>query len=92
MATWPMFRGRSRGSLLPMSKLIADMSMSLDGKVATPDDDISPLTRWFFDVELEGPDVIEGDGVTHLRYRVGTRPDATEADAKVREVAQAGRS
>jgi dihydrofolate reductase len=211
-----------------MSKLIADMSMSLDGKVATPDDDISPLVRWFFDgdvevapgapfrtsegsakllreafetvgaivggrryfdlaqgwggrhpmgvpvyiltheppadwpsdttihfvtdglesavaqareaagskhvaiatpgtvrqcleaglldelsvnlipvvlgaglsffgdvalhVELEGPEVIEGKGVTHLRYRVGARPDATEADAKVREIAQAGRS
>src|SRR4051794_12316506 len=43
-------------------------------------------------VELEGPDVIEGNGVTHLRYRVGSRPDATEAEAKVREVAQAGRS
>ena len=32
-----------------MSKLIADMSMSLDGRVATTDDDISRLARWFFD-------------------------------------------
>jgi dihydrofolate reductase len=31
-----------------MTKLIADMSMSLDGKIATPDDDITPLAQWFF--------------------------------------------
>lgn len=36
-----------------MSKLIADMSMSLDGRVATPDDDISRVTRWFFDGDVE---------------------------------------
>ena len=36
-----------------MGKLIADMSMSLDGKVATPDDDISRLARWFFDGDTE---------------------------------------
>jgi dihydrofolate reductase len=34
-------------------KLIADMSMSLDGRIATPDDDISRLIRWFFDGDTE---------------------------------------
>jgi dihydrofolate reductase len=36
-----------------MPKLIADMSMSLDGRIATPDDDISRLIRWFFDGDTE---------------------------------------
>jgi dihydrofolate reductase len=36
-----------------VTKLIADMSMSLDGRVAKPDDDISPLVRWFFDGDTE---------------------------------------
>jgi dihydrofolate reductase len=34
-------------------KLIADMSMSLDGRIARSDDDISPLVRWFFDGDTE---------------------------------------
>ena len=39
-----------------MTKLIADMSMSLDGKIATPDDDITPLAQWFFSGDTEvGP-------------------------------------
>jgi dihydrofolate reductase len=39
-----------------MPKLIADMSMSLDGQIATPDDDITPLAQWFFSGEVEvGP-------------------------------------
>ena len=39
-----------------MTKLIADMSMSLDGKIATPDDDIAPLAGWFFAGDTEvGP-------------------------------------
>ena len=39
-----------------MTKLIADMSMSLDGKIATPDHDISPLVEWFFAGDTEvGP-------------------------------------
>jgi dihydrofolate reductase len=36
-----------------MPKLIADMSMSLDGRIAMPDDDISRLVRWFFDGDTE---------------------------------------
>jgi dihydrofolate reductase len=36
-----------------MTKLIADMSMSLDGRVADTGDDISRLTRWFFDGDTE---------------------------------------
>jgi dihydrofolate reductase len=36
-----------------MTKLIADMSMSLDGRIATPDDDISRLVRWFFEGDTE---------------------------------------
>jgi dihydrofolate reductase len=63
MATWPMFRRARRGivpgscqSLLKeptVSKLIADMSMSLDGRVAGNDDDIGRLTGWFFDGDTE---------------------------------------
>lgn len=36
-----------------MTKLIADMSMSLDGYVARRDDDITPLHGWFFDGDTE---------------------------------------
>jgi dihydrofolate reductase len=36
-----------------MSKIIADMSMSLDGRIATPDDDISLLAGWFFAGDTE---------------------------------------
>jgi dihydrofolate reductase len=36
-----------------MSKLIADMSMSLDGQIATPDDDISRLSQWYFEGDTE---------------------------------------
>jgi dihydrofolate reductase len=36
-----------------MTKLIADMSMSIDGYVATPNDDISPLAGWFFNGDTE---------------------------------------
>lgn len=36
-----------------MTMLIADMSMSLDGYVAKPDDDVAPLHRWFFDGDAE---------------------------------------
>ena len=39
-----------------MTKLIADMSMSLDGKVAAPDDDATMLFGWFFGGDTEvGP-------------------------------------
>ena len=55
--------------------------------------------RPFFDgvadtVELEGPEVIEGTGVTHLRYTIKRSDDADAGAAareKAREVAQAGR-
>jgi hypothetical protein len=55
----------------------------------------------FFDgierpVELEGPEVVEGTGVTHLRYRVVSGHRATEAEreaqATARDVAQRGRA
>jgi dihydrofolate reductase len=36
-----------------MSKVIADMSMSIDGRIATPDDDITPLASWFFAGDTE---------------------------------------
>ena len=36
-----------------MQKLIADMSMSVDGRIATSDDDISRLVRWFFEGDTE---------------------------------------
>jgi dihydrofolate reductase len=36
-----------------MSKVIADMSMSIDGRIATPDDDISLVAGWFFAGDTE---------------------------------------
>lgn len=48
-----MFCAARAGSLRPMQKLIADMSMSLDGYIANPDDDISRLARWFFEGDTE---------------------------------------
>lgn len=36
-----------------MTRLIADMSMSIDGYIATPDDDITPLVGWFFSGDTE---------------------------------------
>jgi dihydrofolate reductase len=48
-----MFRAAGHDTVSAMTKLIADMSMSLDGRIATPDDDISRLARWFFDGDTE---------------------------------------
>ena len=56
--------------------------------------------RPFFDgieqaVELEGPEVVEGTGVTHLRYRIGRGAENgtdTAARDAARRVTQAGRS
>jgi dihydrofolate reductase len=36
-----------------MTKLIADMSMSLDGKIAKPDHDAGRLLHWFFEGDTE---------------------------------------
>jgi dihydrofolate reductase len=36
-----------------MSRIIADMSMSIDGRIATPDDDISLVASWFFAGDTE---------------------------------------
>ena len=54
--------------------------------------------RPFFDgidraVALEGPEVVEGTGVTHLRYRIarGEEGDTSAARDEARRVAQAGR-
>jgi hypothetical protein len=51
----------------------------------------------FFDgiareVSLEGPEVIEGNGVTHLRYRMAPDSGAEGAEATARRVTQAGRA
>jgi hypothetical protein len=54
----------------------------------------------FFDgvagmVDLEGPEVIEATGVTHLRYRVARQQDREnhrDAEAAVTEIAQPGRA
>src|SRR3954451_15860081 len=60
LADVPARRSRDRARQSPttskepiMTKLIADMSMSLDGRVASLDDDISRLARWFFDGDVE---------------------------------------
>jgi hypothetical protein len=46
-------------------------------------------------VDLEGPEVVEGSGVTHLRYRVltGSASSAAQDDAQAtaRDVTQRGR-
>ncbi|MFC0627870.1 dihydrofolate reductase family protein [Kribbella deserti] len=43
-----------------MSKVIADMSMSLDGFVARPDDSIEPVAGWFFGGDVEVPTATPG--------------------------------
>ena len=58
-----------------MAKLIADMSMSLDGRVARPDDDASRLHRWFFDGDTEvapgAPFKTSATSATLLREALG---------------------
>ena len=50
-----------------MTKLIADMSMSLDGKIADPDDDATMLFDWFFGGDTEiGPFRVSGDSAKLL--------------------------
>jgi dihydrofolate reductase len=45
------------------------------------------------EVSLEGPEVIEGKGVTHLRYRVAASPAGDDApEATARDVTQRGRT
>lgn len=67
-----------------MSATVLYMSMSLDGFVAGPNESVDNglgdcgerLHEWIFagapteHVELEPVRVLEGAGVTHLRYRV----------------------
>ena len=53
-----------------MSKVVALMSMSLDGYVADTDDGVADVFAWYFnsgDVEFHTGG---GVGVTHLRYPV----------------------
>ena len=50
-----------------MTKLIADMSMSLDGKIAAPDDDATMLFDWFFGGDTEiGPFRVSGNSAKLL--------------------------
>jgi len=50
------------GMNIPMSKVIAIMSMSLDGYVANLNDGVAEVFDWYF---------TSGDvGITHLRYPV----------------------
>ena len=42
-------------------------------------------------MHLEGPEVIEGTGVTHLRYRVAKDGGNPAAEKQAGELAQAGR-
>jgi dihydrofolate reductase len=51
-----------------MTKLIADMSMSLDGKIAAPNDDATMLFDWFFGGDTEvGPFRVSGDSAKLLK-------------------------
>jgi hypothetical protein len=61
-----------------MDKVIVDLSMSLDGYIAGPNDGRgNPLGVPFFvlthdpPVALEQVKAVESDGVTHLRFLVG---------------------
>jgi hypothetical protein len=58
-----------------MSKVVAIMSMSLDGCVADLNDGVAEVFDWYFnsgDVEFHtgNPTVIAGKGVTHLHYMI----------------------
>lgn len=43
-----------------MGKVVAEMSMSLDGYVADPDDGVEELHRWYLNGDVETPTPIEG--------------------------------
>ena len=62
-----------------MTKVIADMSMSLDGYVADPDDGIDQLFAWFFD-----GDVVTPTANPHMTFRT------SEASAEVMRAALSG--
>jgi hypothetical protein len=51
-----------------MSKTTVDITISLDGFVAAPGDDVTRLGPQ--PIELERGRVIDSPAVTHLRYRV----------------------
>jgi hypothetical protein len=65
-----------------VSKVVLDVSMSLDGFIAGPNDEIEPLHDWLFSgdvpsrhsdsmkLEASSRDVLESPGVTHVRFRV----------------------
>ena len=56
-----------------MTKLIADMSMSLDGKIAAPDDDATMLFDWFFGGDTEvGPFRVSEQSAKLLKDAFGT--------------------
>lgn len=63
--------------------VLVDMSMSLDGFLAGPNDDVDRLHDWLFNGDRRHTDrsasvlpgreetrVVEAPGVTHLRFRV----------------------
>jgi hypothetical protein len=61
-----------------MATVIAEMSMSLDGFVADPSDDVGPLFDWYGNGDVEVPSAYperwtfrtSGTRVTHLIYPV----------------------
>jgi hypothetical protein len=55
-----------------MGKVITQASMSLDGFIADPNDQVGPLLDWYNNspLLLDDPEIVQGDRVTHLRYRV----------------------
>src|SRR3954447_23807326 len=73
MASWPIFRSPPGGRLssytskytskmkrgTKMSKVIANMSMSLDGFIADPADGIDQLFGWMGNGEVEVPTAVE---------------------------------
>jgi hypothetical protein len=59
-----------------MGTVVSSFSMPLDGFIADPDDNVSPLLNWYFDGDVEvrqtghPMETVEGSGVTHPRYGV----------------------
>lgn len=68
-----------------MGTVVMQASMSLDGYIADPSDQVGPLFDWYgngeveftgadpdrvFRLLLENPQVVQGDRVTHLHYRL----------------------
>ena len=69
-----------------MSKVILDISMSLDGLIAQPDDDPGPIQEYLFSGETEHDGIFRTSGATTEVFREfdrrGGRADHRPADLR----------